>query len=532
MNKKDHEQNPGNQENAQISKSQGLGDRTSRDSEFCGSIPLNFLNLIQPHGMLILLNQSYKIVQISENVSTSLGQALEEIIDKPFASLFANNGFEAFQQKIERQKLNNNIPHILHLETSEGLQRFAGVIHFHEEYLLVELELIEDETTDITFISAYQEIKYIMATLQQAKDLAEFGAMAANEIKSFSGFDRVMLYQFDLQWNGTVIAEAQNGDLEPYLNLKFPASDVPKQARELYFKNPYRLIPDVNFEPVRLFPIVNPLINGFTDISDCILRSVPQVHVEYLKNMNVQASMSTPIIVDGKLWGLISCHHTTPKHVPFELRYSFEVLSELISSQLASREREERLNYFSSRRTLELKLLELIHKHKEFDHEVLMESDILLKLFRAGGAALFWGNQYEGLGKIPSKEQAQELIKWLRLFNKEKMFITSSLSDHVRTAITYKEVGSGLLAIQFSHSPQGYLLLFRPEIVQTVNWGGNPNEAIRFEEDGKRYHPRNSFKKWQEKVEFTAQPWEEELIEVAKNLRTVLLEKVLMDLQE
>ncbi|MDF9799481.1 chemotaxis family two-component system sensor kinase Cph1 [Catalinimonas alkaloidigena] len=509
-----------------------LSGQMGSNAEFCGSIPLNFLNLIQPHGMLVLLDKSYRIVQISENVGEILGKEPKEVLDQPFAALFPSDKFDAFQKKTEQEKLYNNIPLILHLETTGGVQRFAGIIHFHKKYLLLELEPIEDETSDITFISAYQDIKYIMARLQQVEKLAEFGAIAANEIRSFSGFDRVMLYQFDAQWNGTVIAEAQKGELEPYLGLKFPASDVPKQARELYFKNPYRLIPDVNFKPVRLFPIVNPLINGFTDISDCMLRSVPQVHVEYLKNMNVQASMSTPIIVDGRLWGLISCHHTTPKHVPFEQRYSFEVFSQLISSQLASREREEKLSVLNSRRRLELKLIELVYKKKEFEPEILIASDLLLELFHADSAALVWGSQYEGQGKIPSRSHAQEIVKWLRLFNKEKVFSTSSLVKHVRTAAAYKDIGSGLLAIQFSHSPVGYLLLFRPEIIQTVNWGGNPNETIKFEDDGKRYHPRNSFKKWQEKVEFTSKPWERELVEIAKNLRTVLLEKVLMDLQE
>ncbi|WPP50061.1 GAF domain-containing protein [Catalinimonas niigatensis] len=504
----------------------------SRDSEFCGSIPLNFINLIQPYGMLLLLDKTYKVVQVSENISEVLGKALEDIVEHPFASLLSAGQFDNFQQKIVRREVHNNIPHILRLATSQGSRRFAGVIHFHKEYFLIELEPIEEETSDITFINAYQDIKYIMAALQQAEDLKEFGHIAASEIKSFSGFDGVMLYQFDQQWNGSVVAEAKEESMESYLNLKFPASDVPRQARELYFRTPYRLIPDVNFEPVRLFPIINPIVRGFTDISDCTLRSVPQVHIEYLKNMNVQASMSTPVIVDGKLWGLISCHHKTPKQIPFELRYAFEVLAGLISFQLASREREERLQHFTDRREMELKLIDLLHREKEARDILLEESDILLKLFRAGGAVLVIGDKYETKGQVPSQKYVSELVKWLRLFNKEKLFLTDSLSPHVRNAKEYKDVASGLLAIQFSHSPLGYLLLFRPEIIHTIHWGGNPNEAIQFEEDHKKYHPRNSFKEWREKVEYTAVPWEAELVEIAKNLRTVLLEKVLINLQE
>lgn len=507
-------------------------DRNPGNEEFCGSIPLNFINLIQPFGILVLLDKSYKVIQVSENISKILGKSLQDIVEQPFASLLAEGQSDSFQQKIERREVHNNIPHVFRLNTAQGSRRFAGVIHFHDEYFLLEFEPIEEETSDITFISAYQNIKYILAALQQTKDLREFGTIAASEIKAFSGFDRVMLYQFDQQWNGSVLAEAKEEDMEPYLNLKFPASDVPKQARELYLRTPYRIIPEVNFEPVKLFPIINPIVEGFTDISDCTLRSVPQVHIEYLKNMHVQASMSTPLIVDGKLWGLISCHHKKPKHIPFELRYAFEVLAGLISSQLASQEREERLLHFTSRRELELKLLDLLHREEEVGSSLLGESDILFKLFQAGGTALVQGEKYEAQGNVPSKKHVLELVKWLKLFNKEKLFVTDSLSPHVRSAKAYSDVASGLLAIQFSHSPLGYLLLFRPEIVHTINWGGNPNEAIQFEEDGKRYHPRNSFKKWREKVEYTAIPWEAELVEIAKNLRTVLLEKVLIDLQE
>ncbi|WKN32329.1 GAF domain-containing protein [Porifericola rhodea] len=502
------------------------------DSEFCGSIPLNFINLIQPHGMMMVVNKEMEIIQLSENVEQLLGISPEQIVGKKFNSILKEEDLEGFEQKIQRRKTYDNVPHVLHLKGTEETLRFTVVIHFHEQYFLLELEPLKEVTSDITFISAYQDIKNIIAILQQSKGLKEFGKLAAEEIRSYSGFDRVMIYKFDEQWNGSVIAEAQDGSLESYLDLKFPASDIPKQARQLYFKTPYRIIPDVNFTPVKLYPIVNSITKGFTDISDCTLRSVPPVHIEYLNNMKVHASMSTPIIVDGKLWGLISCHHNTPKHVPFETRYAFEVLSGLISSQLASHEREERLLHMSKRRELELDLIDLVHKGKELNSSIFTNSDTILDLFGAGGIAMVLGNDYHHRGEVPSEKQTQELVKWLRIFNKDKVFATRSLVAHLKVAEAYKNIGSGLLAIQFSHSPLGFLLLFRPEIVHTVKWGGNPNDAINFEDDKQKYHPRNSFKQWQEKVEFTSMPWEEELIGVSKTLRTVMLEKMLIDLQE
>ncbi len=501
------------------------------DSDFCGSIPLNFINLIQPRGMLILLDKTYQVVQVSENISDFLGKELQEIVGQAFETLITEGQFALFQQKIERRKVHQRIPLMLHFKSARESLRFTGVVHFYDAYFILELEPNHEESADITFIRAYQDIKYITAALQQAQDLENFGSIAAHEIKTFSGFDRVMMYHFDSEWNGTVIAEAKTEGLEPYLYLKFPASDVPKQARALYLSTPYRLITDVNAQPVRLFPIINPIVKGFTDISHCTLRSVPQVHIEYLNNMRVQASMSTAIIVDGKLWGLISCHHSTPKYIPFELRYAFEMLAELIALQLASRKREARVTQLKGMRSQELKLMELIYREKEFPYQTLLESDHLLHLFRAGGVALMWEENYKTSGNVPSKSQTKELMKWLRLFNRDKIFISSSLIQHFSSAKAYADIGSGLLAIQFSHAPTGYLLIFRPEIVHTVNWGGNPNETIQFELDGKKYHPRNSFKEWKEQVENSALPWESELVEIAKDLRTVLLEKILMEMQ-
>jgi light-regulated signal transduction histidine kinase (bacteriophytochrome) len=502
------------------------------DSEFCGSIPIQLINLIQPHGMLLLLDHAFRLVQVSENTSHLLGQTAQQLVNQDFSALMSARQFEQFMQKISGRKRHNSIPLALMLDTEDGQKRFTAVIHIHPKFYLLELEPLEDSSSDITFISAYQDIKSITTALQDAADISSMSAIAAREIRAFSGFDRVMIYHFDRQWNGKVLAEAQEGSMEPYLNLTFPASDVPSQARALYLKNPYRLIPDIQAAPVRLYPVVNPVQGGFTDLSGCSLRSVPQVHLEYLHNMGVQASMSIPIIVDGKLWGLISCHHRTARWVPFETRYAFEVLSQLISSQIASRLRADRLSRLHSQRALELRLIEQIYRSTELSALLTTEGDALLELFDAGGACLLLEDQLLTVGNTPEENQLWDLIKWLKIHNREKIFHTNNLSGHFNKAAAYHETGSGLLSLHFSHSPAAYLMFFRPEIIQTVKWGGNPNDAIRFEENKEKYHPRNSFKMWQEEVRNTSADWEVSHLEVASNLRAVLIERILIDLQE
>lgn len=502
------------------------------DSEFCGSIPIQLINLIQAHGMLLVLDKAMNIVQLSENVKEFLHTEPRQLLDHKFTDLLEQSEQTALRKKIESYQHYKHIPHVMKLKVNGKLLRFASTIHIYPQYFILELEALEDKSSDITFINAYQDIKMIRTAMQEAEDIVALSGIAAREIRRFSKFDRVMIYSFDQNWNGTVIAEAQDDNMEHYLNLTFPASDIPRQARELYFKNPYRLVPDADSDPVALFPVVNPIIGGFTDLSECGLRGVTQVHREYLNNMQVKASMSTPIIVDGKLWGLISCHHKTAYRVNFETRYAFEVLSELISSQIAARQRADLLTRMGTKRETELRIIDHIYRKENISELLKDEGSYLLNLMDAEGASLLVDNRIESIGQRPEDQQIWELIKWLRLYNKEKFFVTNSLPHHFSKGGDFRKVASGLVALQFSHTPVAYLLFFRPEIIQTVNWGGNPNEAIRFQEDGKTYHPRNSFKKWIEKVRDTSRPWEEENIQIASNLRTVLVEKLLMDMQE
>jgi light-regulated signal transduction histidine kinase (bacteriophytochrome) len=281
------------------------------DSEFCGSIPLHLINLIQPHGALLVLNKDTLVVaQVSENVTDLLATAPEGLLGRPLADLLPGAQLEELREKIDRWGIRDRIPMDLSLATPRGEVRYRASVHPKSNYVLLELEPVATDA-EASFMRAYQEVKYITAAIKEGSDAKAVCQIAALEIKQLSGFDRVMIYQFDYLWNGTVIAEARENDLEPYYGLRFPASDVPRQTRELYYRNPYRLIPDRDFAPVRLRPVVNPLTRAFTDLSESTLRGVPNVHVEYLRNMDVMASMSTPIIIDNRLWGLISCHHKT-----------------------------------------------------------------------------------------------------------------------------------------------------------------------------------------------------------------------------
>jgi light-regulated signal transduction histidine kinase (bacteriophytochrome) len=210
----------------------------------------------------------------------------------------------------------------------------------------------------------YQELKFVIAAIEATASIEDAARLAVNELKRISGFDKVMVYQFDADWNGTVIAEAMEPEMEPYFGLKFPASDIPKQAREMYRKNPYRFIPDVAYQPVRLYPVLNPVTGGFTDLTDSNLRSVAGVHLEYLRNMRVAASMSTRIVKDEQLWGLISCHHRTAKPLSYQMCSLFELLSTIISAKVTALEQRKEYLFKSEMHTLYSRLVERIYNSR------------------------------------------------------------------------------------------------------------------------------------------------------------------------
>ncbi|WP_242916104.1 GAF domain-containing protein [Pontibacter liquoris] len=499
------------------------------DSEFCGSIPLNLVNQIQPHGLLLVLDKQLRLVQVSENATDYFAVPLEELLDQPLAAFVLARQFQEMEAKIESKSRYDKIP--MSLTLAVGGKEFActALIHTKEEYVLLELEEDTKPSAEKSFTGLYQQIKYITSLLKQADTLADVGQIAADEIKKITGLDRVLVYRFDPQWNGSVIAQAKEADMDDYMGLRFPASDVPRQARELYFKNPFRLIPTRVYTPVRLLPIVNPLTQRFTDLADCNLRSVAGVHLEYLANLGVMASMSLPLIIDDKLWGLISCHHKAPFYPSYELRSALELLTGIVSAQVASKERERGILYQARLKGMHAQLLERLYSGTDLADGLLNGATNVAELLGLTGVAISYDGELQTSGQVPDRQSIKELTFWLRHNQGSEVFATDNLAKHYRQSLVYKDIASGLISLPINPDQGEYLLGFRAEVLQTVSWGGNPDKAIQIEPDGKTYHPRNSFASYQEVVKNTSLPWYAEEMDAAKALRNAVLEKILRD---
>ncbi len=498
--------------------------RKNYDSEFCGSLPLNFTNQIQAYGALVVLeHESSKIIQVSQNIESLLGIPTETAIGSSLEKYIQPEQFKLLKEKA-KSSLVNRFPVLVTISYQGKQTDCLAIVHLKEGYLILEIENVQEPSAEsASFLAVYQDIKYIIALLDATDSPEQACEIAIRELKRISGFDRIMIYQFDEDWNGRVIAETLEEGMEPYLGLVFPASDVPRQARDLYLKNPYRQIPDSEYVPVKLYPLLNPLTDAFIDLSDCNLRSVAAVHIEYLKNMNVQASMSTRVLKDGKLWGLISCHHRTAKFLSYELCSVFELLSGVISTKISQLQIASEFRVGTDLQAIQSRLVEQLYLEEDLVEGLLRNETTLMDLFQAQGVMIAYNRSLQSAGVVPTVDEAQNLIMWLQGNTVEKVFYTSDIlsvydNEHLSNNI------AGFLAIPIHPERGEYILAFRTEVVREIKWGGNPDDAIRFEQDKKSYHPRNSFQMWQQTVKDTSMPWHTREVQIAESFRNMLLE--------
>lgn len=497
---------------------------------FCDRQPLHTVNSIQSHGAVVVVgSQGHKINQFSANLPEFLGlpeggiqgMGLDKLVDPSFIDEL---------KKIPATS-ESGLPQLQEIPFLAPTPRtFIGFVHRIDDNIVIEFEFVNEQKASTALQPVLKNLQRLTTAMASAASIKELARITCREVKSISGFDKVMIYVFDDDWNGLVIGEEKEPGMEEYLGLKFPATDVPKQARDLYYRTPYRVIPDREYIPVPLVPVLNPLTNAPLDLSDVKLRGVSEVHLEYLMNMGVSASMSTRVVHKEKLWGLIACHHRTPKILGFEECTLFEFISSVISSRISSlanhaagEARMKLLNLFSI----------LTSRIPLFDNPskaLVNHKTELLSMLGADGVAIVWNGELLSFGVTPDATEIMRLSQWLKKKNFLTVTALPSLSAAFAEAKTYSDIASGLLVLPIQPYEGNYLLAFRPEAVKTISWGGNPNDVVTLEPHTKRYHPRQSFAIWKETVRDTARPWDEVELDIAERFRNVIVEHTLKDL--
>lgn len=489
---------------------------------------------IQPHGLIFVLEEpELKILQVSSNTSSVFGISPENLLGKQLDEVIDPFQVERIKAGLAEETLDYINPTKVWIrKKGDEFLVFDAVFHRNSDgFLILELEPAVSQE-NIPFLSFYHLARASINQLEETSSLREFCKIIVKEVRKVTGFDRVMLYKFDDDGHGSVIAEEKLESMEPYLGLHYPESDIPKPARRLFASNWIRLIPDANSQPVQIFPVNNPINQRSLDLTNSILRSASPCHIQYLHNMGVGASLTISLIKDQKLWGLIACHHQSPKYVSYELRKACEFLGRVIFSEVSVREETEDYDYRMKLTYIQSALIEYMSQEENFIDGLLKHQPNLLDLASAQGAAVCFGGNCTTVGETPKEEDLNFLVQWLKNNVKEEVFYTNSLAHIYPDAEKFKNVASGLLAIPISK--KNYVLWFRPEVIQTVNWGGDPNKAFEATHSEGSVHlsPRKSFQLWKETVRLTSLPWKQVEIKAALELRKAIINIVLRQADE
>jgi two-component system, chemotaxis family, sensor kinase Cph1 len=502
----------------------GIADLTNCDRE-----PIHIPGSIQPHGVLIVLDpSSLKAIQIAGDTGRLLGLAPNEVLGHGLEARIGPAALERLRT-FSAQDIATPRP-LFAFETGVQYrgQPLEAFVHMSGGALVVELQPCQSVSAANPAAIAHGMIMRVHVEAE----LPGFFQAVASEVRAATGFDRVMVYQFQADESGVVIAEAKADDLELYLGLHYPASDIPKQARELYLRNWTRLIPDVHYTPAPISPALNPITGRTLDLTFGVLRSVSPLHLEYLRNMGVAASMSLSLVVEGKLWGLIACHHRVPHHLRQTLRSVCDLFAQMISLQLQERLVTKAHNDRLRIKRIHAQLVEAMVRENHLGEALIRHNPNLIDYIPAEGAAVLCGGRVTKLGRTPTDEQLCELVGWLNVSLRDGMFMTDCLAEQYAPAKDYADVASGIIALSASRSPQDYVFWFRPEVLSTVTWAGNPAKPVETGDDSIRLSPRKSFAAWTEIVRGRSQPWNDRIAEAARDLLISMLDVVVRHMDQ
>ncbi|MFP4218988.1 MAG: ATP-binding protein [Phormidium sp.] len=497
--------------------------------------PIQYYDSIQPHGMVLVLSEpgdrgDRQILQLSGNSEAFLGLPPEDLLGKSLADLFNAKQRQALEAAAS--ELDPTIPPRLSLTLTVKSQAksFQGRVHHNPDGILIlELEP-ERQETSVSLTAFYQMVRSHVRQLQTTDNIQQLCQTGVESIYEFTGFDRVMAYEFNPQGHGIVVAEAKREDLPAYLGLHYPDADT-RPCRHLFSRNYSRLIPDAHVENVPLVPRENPQTRTSLDLTYCQLRGVVPCHQTYLQNMGVRSTLVMSLFRQQQLWGLISCHHLTPKYLRESQLEACTLLVQAISLELSVKSQTtEYADRVACQRQLS-HLLESMSETQDWVKGALDHEDTFLGMVAASGAVIYRDGVCDFVGPTPSQLQILRLVPSIEAqIRDDQVFACDRLEDIDETAVCYRQVGSGVLAIAISPALRHYILWFRPEYRQTVRWAGDPNHVIESHLDGDgmvRLSPRGSFAEWSEQVKGQSLPWQDWETEAALALRDAILKVVI-----
>jgi len=492
----------------------------------CEHEPIHIPGSIQPHGFLLGIRETdRKIDFVSENTVDYLGFSHQQLLGRTFREIFGDECSDVIKRYYESPGFHTATP----VQVSLFNREFGCTIHNSKGIYILEFEPHMPDRDKL--IDAYTQTIQFVSYMNNTSTLKELCALVAEGTREITGYDRVMVYRFDQEYNGEVFAESCREDLEPFLGLHYPHTDIPVQARQLYMKNLLRLIADVNYKPVPIYTI-DDTSEKTLDLSLSKLRSASPIHTEYLNNMGVGATLTISLIHRDRLWGLIACHHYSPKNLTPEIKLAAQLQGQFITSQIDVRQSNEEYDIARKTNVALEKLNSFNLPPVSESFKIISISPELLKLCNATGVSICIGDAIYKNGITPPDHDIKLLSKWFLEHSNDSVFHTDKLVNFIPDLGRICVYVSGVIC--HSLSSGNSIIWYRPETQSEVHWGGDPNKAIIRDANG--LHPRNSFNLWKQIVKNRSNPWLQPELNAAANyahsLQNQISLKLLSDEEE
>lgn len=492
----------------------------------CESEPIHQIGQIQPHGALLVvgLDSEMQIVQVSANLDRFFARSAEQILGLPFAKLCGDRAAEQLLALADSVRARNTASGKLNVVVAGSPMELEAHVYPCNGGLAVELMADSGERQETLLAELLLQMQHALLQADNDCEYQRYFDQVAILVRTLCGYDSVMIYRFDSEWNGEVISQSRIEAAPSYLGLHFPASDIPAQARRLYTLNLVRVVADIEADPVPLLPALNPLAGEPLDMTYSALRCLSPIHIQYLRNIGVSASMVVSIMQNGRLWGLIACHHHAPKRVSLAEREAAVFISRMTSAKLAAIEAVEQHNHVTSANHLIGELLNYIFTSQE---ETILQRLLpeLMHLLHANGVLALVDGRRHSHGLVPNPAQMDGLLQWLtgKAFNHS--FSCDHLAKHFAPAADYQDIASGLLCTPLAADVNNGIVWFRAEKPRTVKWAGQAEKGLVADEaGGYRLTPRKSFEVWSELWRGRSAPWTHVELGMANMLAVTLPE--------
>ena len=488
------------------------------DTAHCDQEPIHVPGTIQPFGFLVALSPDWMITRVSENIGAFTGHTPQGLLGKPLGSLVSNDAEHRLRNLGAHLHGADAVERAFDVVLMDDGKRYDVAIHWSGSSLIIEAESAAGSTDDAATL-----VRTMVVRLDHIGVMAEFLREGARQIRALTGFDRVMVYRFDATGSGEVVAETLKSGLDSYIGLNYPASDIPAQARSLYLRSVFRIIADVGAAPVPIVPVLDASGEPL-DQSMSVLRAVSPVHLEYLRNMGVAASLSISIIVEGKLWGLFACHHHAPRLPSFAMRSAAELFGRMFSMMLESREHEALRNSENAGRSVAAQLIASAARDGNKLGDPAWLGDVVFGAIAADGIGVSIDGDIALTGSTPDRAQFQRIVEILTGMGSNQVIATDRIVDYWADAAAFTDKAAGMIAIPVSGLPRDYVVWFRDERLHSVKWAGNPEKDFMLDPSGLRLSPRKSFESWSEIVRGRSLPFNGAELRVAEALRVALLQ--------